>query len=250
VSSILDALAKLEASRQPTGLVDPSRPPLPVRRRPTAMLLVIGAFVAGIGVTAVALWRRPAEPPAAVPAIVPAPPPPAVPTVVADAPPPTLPPPAAAVKAPEPVTVAKAVPSDGLRAAPPVAAPAGQDLPWGRPVVPPPPPEADVAEPPPTTNGRLAVALAPRAEPMPLPAVPANPPPAARPPAGAPNIRLSFLLYSSHPERRSVALTIDGGGLTTLHEGDDHEGVEVVRIHPDHVDLRWQGEAFSVEARN
>ncbi len=246
MSSILDALAKLEASRQPTGLVDPNRTPLPSRRRPTAMLLVIGAFVAGAGVAAVALWRRPAETPAAVPAIAPAPPPPAAPTVVAEAPPPAAVP---AEKAPEPVAVAKAAPNDGLRAAPPVAAPVGQDVPWGRPVVPPPPPEPVVAEPPPS-SGRLAVALAPRAEPMPLAAVAAEPPPAARPPAGAPNIRLSFLLYSTHPERRSVALTIDGGGLTTLHEGDDHEGVEVVRIYPDHVDLRWQGESFSVEARN
>lgn len=240
MSSILDALAKLEASRQPTGLVDPNRTPLPKRRRPTAMLLVAGAFVAGAGVAAVALWRRPAEPPAAVPAIAPAPPP-TVPTVVAEVP----------QKAPEPVVVAKAPPpaNDALRAAPPVAAPAGQDLPWGRQVVPPPPPEPPVAETPPTT-GRLALALTPRAEPPPMPVVPADPPPAARPPDGAPAVRLSFLLYSTHAERRSVALTIDGGGLTTLHEGDDHEGVEVVRIHPDRVDLRWQGEAFSVEARN
>jgi hypothetical protein len=63
-------------------------------------------------------------------------------------------------------------------------------------------------------------------------------------------VRLSFLLYSSAPERRSVALTIDGGGLTTLHEGDESDGIEVVRIHPDHAELRWQGEAFTVEARN
>jgi hypothetical protein len=237
VSSILDALAKLEASRQPTGLLEPGRPPAPPARRPLATMLVVGAFVAGAGVAAVVLWRRPVEAPAVMPAIMPAPPPPP-PTVMAEAP-------VVAPVTPEPVVVARA-PVDGLRTAPPVAAPAGQDLPWARTVTPPAPPPA---EPAPST-GRLAVALAPRAEPPSLPAVPAEPPPVARPPEGAPNIRLSFLLYSAHPERRSVALTIDGGGLTTLHEGDDHEGVEVVRIRPDGAELRWQGEVFTVEARD
>ena len=69
-------------------------------------------------------------------------------------------------------------------------------------------------------------------------------------PAGAPSMRISFLVYSSVAERRSVALTIGGVGLTTLHEGDQSNGVEVVRIHPDRVELRWQGEPFTLEVRS
>ena len=61
---------------------------------------------------------------------------------------------------------------------------------------------------------------------------------------------LSFLLFSGSAERRSVALSIDGGGLETLHEGEESGGLEVVRILPDRVDLRWQGEPFTVRARD
>jgi hypothetical protein len=63
-------------------------------------------------------------------------------------------------------------------------------------------------------------------------------------------MRVSFLVYSSIAERRSVALTFDGGGLTTLREGDESNGVQVVHIRPDRVELRWQGEAFMLEVRS
>jgi hypothetical protein len=63
-------------------------------------------------------------------------------------------------------------------------------------------------------------------------------------------MRVSFLVYSSSAERRSVALTFDGGGLTTLREGEESNGVQVVRIQPDRVELRWQGEAFTLEVRS
>ena len=71
-----------------------------------------------------------------------------------------------------------------------------------------------------------------------------------RAPTGAPRLRVSFLVYSSVAERRSVVLTIGEGGLTTLREGDSADGVEVVRIRPDRVDLRWQGESFTLEVRS
>ena len=73
---------------------------------------------------------------------------------------------------------------------------------------------------------------------------------ATRPPAGAPRMRVSFLVYSSVAERRSVVLTIDGGSLTTLREGESSNGIDVVRIRPDSVELRWQGEAFRLEVRS
>ena len=67
---------------------------------------------------------------------------------------------------------------------------------------------------------------------------------------GAPRLRISFLVYSSLADRRSVVLTIDGGSLTTLREGDEANGVSVVEIHPDRVDLRWQGETFTLDIRS
>jgi hypothetical protein len=89
----------------------------------------------------------------------------------------------------------------------------------------------------------VAVASARQAEP--------EPPPIRRAPAGAPGVRLSFLLFSPSPQRRSVALAIDGGSLETLHEGESTTGgLEVVRILPDRVDLKWQGEGFTVRARD
>ena len=63
-------------------------------------------------------------------------------------------------------------------------------------------------------------------------------------------MRISFLVYSSIPARRSVALTIGDVGLTTMHEGEQSNGVEVVRIYPDRVELRWQGEPFTLEVRS
>jgi Type II secretion system protein B len=69
-------------------------------------------------------------------------------------------------------------------------------------------------------------------------------------PTGAPRVRVSFLLYSSLKERRSVALTINDQGLTTLHEGDFVEGLEIVHILPDRVEVRFQGELFTLEVRS
>ena len=78
-----------------------------------------------------------------------------------------------------------------------------------------------------------------------------EPPAVRRPPAGAPAVRLSFLLYSPAPGRRTVALAIENHGLETLHEGEtSNDGVEIVRILPDRVELGWNGERFTVRARD
>jgi type II secretory pathway component PulC len=69
-------------------------------------------------------------------------------------------------------------------------------------------------------------------------------------PIGAPRLRVSMVLYSAIPARRRVALTIDGGSLTTLHEGEEASGIEVLQIQPDRVELRWQGQAFTLEVRS
>jgi hypothetical protein len=80
---------------------------------------------------------------------------------------------------------------------------------------------------------------------LPAPAVPALP--AAAP---VPHVRVSFLLYSRVTERRTVSLSVDDGSLVTLHEGQQASGVEVTRIFPDRVELRRDGQDFTVRARD
>jgi hypothetical protein len=71
-----------------------------------------------------------------------------------------------------------------------------------------------------------------------------------RPPPSAPRVQISFLVYARIPERRMVWLSIDGGSLITLHEGEASGGVEVARILPDRVHLRHGGSLFLVRTRN
>ena len=71
-----------------------------------------------------------------------------------------------------------------------------------------------------------------------------------RPPPNAPRIQISFLVYTRVPERRAVWLSIDGGSLITLHEGETSGGIEVARILPDRVHLRHNGSLFLVRTRN
>jgi len=104
-----------------------------------------------------------------------------------------------------------------------------------------------------------AIAPAPPRSTPPPTLPPATPPATATPaapkastslPVGAPRLRISFLVYSSVAERRSVVLTIADQGLVTLREGGESNGVTVVRIHPDRVELRWQDQPFTLEVRS
>jgi hypothetical protein len=72
-----------------------------------------------------------------------------------------------------------------------------------------------------------------------------------RPPRGAPRVRVSFLLYSEDPGRRRVMLTVnDGTDLVTAYEGQRVEALEIARILPDEVHLRYEGKVFAVEPRH
>jgi hypothetical protein len=71
----------------------------------------------------------------------------------------------------------------------------------------------------------------------------------AKPPAPAPvNVSaptdtvLSFLQWSSDPDKRIAFIRVSGGPLMLAHEGDTVGGYTVVEIHQDAVDLR-SGEA-------
>ncbi len=278
MSSILDALEKLERVRPDGTPAGRSPSPQPPRRRRGPGLLAGGIAVVAAAL-AFAILRSPgpegtpvqaASPVAegtpetpidpaggvASPTEAPAPPP-ADDTAAAAPPAPPSPSPAeAAQPPPEPAAIPSTpdappappaaaaqtpAPADGARpvlaAAPPIPPPTDTDArPWGKPVQPAPP----VVRVPPVPP--LAAAPQPRE----LDA----PPPVRRAPAGAPKVQLSFLLFSGSAERRSVALSIDGSGLETLREGETSGGLEVVRILPDRVDLRWEGQPFTVRARD
>jgi hypothetical protein len=62
-------------------------------------------------------------------------------------------------------------------------------------------------------------------------------------------VHVSFLMYSSLPARRSVALSLEGAGMSTLREGEYFQGVRVVEIFADAVDLEWGGMRYRVPAR-
>ena len=68
-------------------------------------------------------------------------------------------------------------------------------------------------------------------------------------PVARPAVRLSFLVYSPSAERRSVVLAMDGT-LVTLREGESAGNVEVARILPDAVELRYEGRLFTVRPRD
>jgi hypothetical protein len=68
------------------------------------------------------------------------------------------------------------------------------------------------------------------------------------PPAGAPDIHVSFLIYSAVPERRVVTMTINSGPLVTLHEGQRSGEISLVRILRDRIHVDHNGRIYSVRA--
>ncbi len=277
MSSILDALEKVEAAeRWKPGTVAPR----PERRSKLRLAsFVVGvAFAAGAGVAALVLrspQRSVAPEPARVAPAAPAP-------TVADAP--ALPAPPAAAEAPPvaapPPPVAAAEPPIAIAAVPPPPPPAAA------PAVPAPaaavsatPPPAAPAVPPPTAAGAAPTPAAVATPAPPPPRVAPSMPDAPRPsepaaaapvapaegprapvvaaveprndnrPVARPAVRLSFLVYSPSAERRSVVLTMEGT-LVTLHEGESAGNVEVARILPDAVELRYEGRLFTVRPRD
>jgi hypothetical protein len=272
VSSILDALKKLEATEAPAPR---EFAVVPGRRRGlgrTAAGIAL-AFGAGAGLTFLLRGGRaptPAPPPERVgPRLIAAPslPPAAAP----DPPAPTAAPvaasptPAVAAETPAPPSAASSpaameplppaapvapLPQAAVAADPPRAqivaaasAPPSVAQPVAR--VPEPPMVARRAEPPPARPPASAEVPPPEAESPPLPPIDVLP----RLPAGAPHVQVSFLFYSPVADRRTVLLSVDGSSTETLHEGERAGDLEIARILPDRVHVRWSGQLFSVRAR-
>jgi hypothetical protein len=60
---------------------------------------------------------------------------------------------------------------------------------------------------------------------------------------------VNVLLYSPVAERRTVSLTVDGGNMVTLREGESEGNIEVARILPERIHVRYEGRLFAVDAR-
>jgi hypothetical protein len=251
MSSILDALGKLE-SPSPEGPGGP--PPKPPRRGLLIAALAV-AFVAGIVVMRLAGNRgaRTDSPAAVAPPSAGGPSPRPVARLIEPAPVlATREAPSAKPSAPAPRGPATTVPVFRTKPIPSTAPQSAPTLP--RPVTTLPRPATTLA--PPTTLPRPATTLPPPTT-VPPPATtppttapaPSRPAPALSPrPDGAPDVRVSFLMYSADPARRSVALTVDGGGTATLREGEYFQAVRVLAIRPNAVDLEWAGVRYRVPA--
>lgn len=96
---------------------------------------------------------------------------------------------------------------------------------------------------PPAARG---VFVAPKPSPADRPVRLPEPPPGTEELSG---VRVSFLAYSRKPELRTVALSLEGGSLVTLREGERAGDLQVTQIYPDRVDLTRGGAPFTVRAR-
>jgi hypothetical protein len=249
VSSILEALRKVEAREERRPIRLP--PPAPRPRARLALLVALAAFVAGAVAVAMFIAFRPGaspEPdetqvasatPPAEPAATP-PPVPAAPTPAETAPVPSAP--GAQVVSPPPAaTDATAAP---LVAPVDEAAvdelPADPDVPEQITILRPAPEAAAEPDAPEAEVTVEAIPAPARAEP-PVEVLPG-------PPKGAPEIHVSFLIYSAVPERRVVTMTINSGPLVTLHEGQRSGEISLVRILRDRIHVDHNGRIYSVRA--
>lgn len=254
MSSILEALRKVEAREQRRPIRLPPPPPRPRAR--LAALVAAGAFVAGGSAVALIIAFRPSAPPEPVASAE---------TKVASVTPPAEP---AAVSPPAPAVPAPPSTPGASDASPPPPSAAATATPLAAREATPPPadvPTDDASEAPgdeaevdsdvpeQITILRPAPEAAPEAEvqveALPTPA-PAEPPVDVLPgpPLGAPEIHVSFLIYSAVPERRVVSMTINNGPLVTLHEGQRSGDIALVRILRDRIHVDHNGRIYSVRA--
>jgi hypothetical protein len=137
-------------------------------------------------------------------------------------------------------------PAAPLAPAPPVAAAPSA------PAAPPPNAVAALAPPPPVISAPRPQA-APEAAPEPE-APPAAPPTnvidTGRSPTGAPRVSLTFLQWSSDPDRRFAFVSIDGAPSVRVREGDTASGMSVSQITPTGVQFQREGQSFIIRPRH
>jgi hypothetical protein len=102
-----------------------------------------------------------------------------------------------------------------------------------------------VAEPPPPAEEAPAVvASLPRPEPV----QPASPQVLRRAPGGAPRVSINILQWSTEPGRRFAFVSVDGGGMTQVREGDRIGGLTVKQIHQQMIEFGFNDSSFLLRA--
>jgi hypothetical protein len=83
---------------------------------------------------------------------------------------------------------------------------------------------------------------------------PAQPPAVAidtgRSPPGTPRVSLTFLQWSSDPDRRFAFVSIDGAPAQRVREGDTTSGMTVAQITPTGVQFKRESQLFMIRPRH
>lgn len=137
---------------------------------------------------------------------------------------------AAAARAPAPRPAAAPVPAPE-----PAPAQVAMERPAPNPAAPDPAPE-----PPPVALASLPAEIPPppRTEPQIL----------RRAPGGAPQVAINILQWSAEPTRRFAFVSVDGGGMTQVREGDRIGGLTVKRIHEQMIEFGFNDSSFLLRA--
>jgi hypothetical protein len=101
---------------------------------------------------------------------------------------------------------------------------------------------------PPSRPASVTGPAGPKAGPAPPPAAPARPGVVLQePPAGAPGLKLMFIVWDRDAEARLASVKVESEGNTVIvHEGGVVGGMRVASIHPEAVDFSWNNRTFRV----
>lgn len=69
-----------------------------------------------------------------------------------------------------------------------------------------------------------------------------------RPPSDTPKIAINVLVWSPADERRFAFVSVDGGSMTRVREGDEIAGLRVERIYRDMIEFAHGGSTFLLRA--
>lgn len=88
---------------------------------------------------------------------------------------------------------------------------------------------------------------APAAAPQPVVAA-AAPPVLRRAPGGAPQVAINILQWSAEPARRFAFVSVDGGNMTQVREGDRIGGLTIKHIHQQMIEFGFNDATFLLRA--
>lgn len=105
-------------------------------------------------------------------------------------------------------------------------------------------PAAEANTEPPTVVAAIAPDPAPQAVPAPAAAQPVL----RRAPGGAPQVAINILQWSTEPARRFAFVSVDGGNMTQVREGDHIGGLTIKHIHQQMIEFGFNDSTFLLRA--